>query len=63
MFTVVETAMFSRLWPAYWSEEERGAFAVHLAGHPDAGDVIRAQADCARCAGAAPDQENLVGCA
>ena len=41
MFTVVETAMFSRLWPAYWSEEERGAFAVHLAGHPDAGDVIR----------------------
>ncbi len=41
MFTVVETALFSKLWPAYWLEEERGAFAAHLAGHPDAGDVIR----------------------
>ena len=41
MFTVVETALFSKLWPAYWSEEERGAFASYLSVHPDAGDVVR----------------------
>ena len=41
MLTVVETALFSKLWPAYWSEEERGAFASYLAEHPDVGDVIR----------------------
>ncbi len=41
MFTVVETALFSKLWPAYWSEEDRGAFAAYIAEHPIAGDVIR----------------------
>ncbi len=41
MFTVVETALFSKLWSAYWSEEERGAFAAYIAEHSTAGDVIR----------------------
>ncbi|MFA7242397.1 MAG: hypothetical protein WC091_19970 [Sulfuricellaceae bacterium] len=40
MYTVVETPFFSKLWPRYWYEEERGAFAAFLAGNPDAGDVI-----------------------
>jgi hypothetical protein len=40
MLTVVETTLFSSLWPRYWTEDERGEFAVYLATHPDAGDVI-----------------------
>ncbi|TAN47579.1 MAG: transcriptional regulator [Methylococcaceae bacterium] len=40
MFTVAETETFSRLWPYYWTEEERGAFASWLAKNPNAGDVV-----------------------
>lgn len=40
MHTVVESDTFQRLWPLYWTEDERGAFASFLASHPDAGDVI-----------------------
>ena len=40
MLTVIETPLFSRLWPAYWSEDERGAFAAFIAEHPDEGDVV-----------------------
>lgn len=40
MLTVIETPIFSRLWPAYWSEDERGAFAAHIAEHPEDGDVV-----------------------
>ena len=40
MLTVVETPLFSKLWPAYWSEEERGAFAAPIAEHPNDGDVV-----------------------
>ena len=24
MFTVIETQLFQKQWPAYWTEEERG---------------------------------------
>ncbi|CAK0761979.1 Toxin HigB-2 [Gammaproteobacteria bacterium] len=41
MYTVIETPLFSRLWPHYWHEEERGAFAAYLAKNPDSGDVIQ----------------------
>jgi hypothetical protein len=41
MPTVVETPTFQRLWPDYWTEDERGEFASWLAHHPDAGDVVR----------------------
>ncbi len=41
MFTVFETPTFQRLWPAYWTEEERGEFAAYIAENPDAGDVVR----------------------
>ncbi len=40
MLTVIETPLFQRQWPLYWSEEERGSFAAYLAEHPDAGDVV-----------------------
>lgn len=40
MLTIVETALFQKQWPMYWTEEERGAFASYLANNPDAGDVI-----------------------
>jgi hypothetical protein len=40
MFTIVETQLFQKQWPLYWTEEERGAFAAFLAEHPNAGDVV-----------------------
>jgi hypothetical protein len=40
MLTVVETPLFRKLWPAYWSEEERGDFAVFISSHPGEGDVV-----------------------
>ncbi len=40
MFTVVETRVFQKIWPAYWHEEERGEFASHIALNPSSGDVI-----------------------
>ena len=40
MLTVVETPLFSKLWPAYWTEDERGAFAAFMAENPDHGDVV-----------------------
>lgn len=40
MLTVVETLLFQKLWPLYWSEDERGAFAAYIAQHPTAGDVV-----------------------
>lgn len=40
MLTVVETLLFQKQWPMYWTEEERGEFAVHIAENPDAGDVV-----------------------
>ena len=40
MYTIIETPFFSKLWPCYWHEDERGAFAAFLAQHPEAGDMI-----------------------
>ena len=40
MFTVVETAMFQKQWPIYWTEDERGAFAAYISESPTAGDVV-----------------------
>lgn len=41
MLTVIESPLFQKLWPLYWSEEERGEFAAYISAHPNAGDVIR----------------------
>nr|VFK57926.1 MAG: hypothetical protein BECKUNK1418G_GA0071005_100164 [Candidatus Kentron sp. UNK]VFK69733.1 MAG: hypothetical protein BECKUNK1418H_GA0071006_101831 [Candidatus Kentron sp. UNK] len=40
MITLIESPIFTRLWPDYWTEEERGEFVVWLAENPNAGDVI-----------------------
>ena len=40
MLTVVETPVFQRQWPLYWTEEERGEFATYFALNPTAGDVV-----------------------
>ena len=41
MLTVIESPLFQKLWPLYWSEEERGEFAAFIASDPTAGVVIR----------------------
>ena len=41
MLTVIESPLFQKLWPLYWSEEERGEFAAHVATNPKEGDLIR----------------------
>ena len=41
MFTVIETFLFEKQWPLYWSEDERGEFAAHIAAFPNAGAVVR----------------------
>ena len=40
MLTVVETLLFQKQWPLYWTEEERGEFAAYIAESPDAGEVV-----------------------
>ena len=40
MFTVVETSVFQKQWPLYWSEDERGEFAAYIAEFPSAGNVV-----------------------
>ena len=40
MLTVIETELFQKLWPAYWTAEERGEFASFLSANPTAGDVV-----------------------
>jgi hypothetical protein len=40
MLTVVETLLFQKQWPLYWTEEERGEFAAYIAESPDAGDLV-----------------------
>lgn len=40
VLTVIETLLFQKQWPLYWTEEERGEFAAYIADDPDAGDVV-----------------------
>ena len=46
LFTVIETPAFSRLWPDYWDDDERGEFVAWLVHNPEAGDVIRGSGGC-----------------
>lgn len=48
MFTVVESPLFQRLWPLYWTEEERGEFAAFISSEPTAGVVIRESGGAAK---------------
>ena len=38
--TVVETLLFQRQWPHYWTEEERSNFVAFIAENPLAGNVV-----------------------
>jgi len=40
MLSVAETPSFTRLWPEYWTEGERGEFCAWFATNPLAGDVV-----------------------
>lgn len=46
MLTIIESPLFTRLWPDYWTEEEHGAFMTFLANSPEAGAVIPGSAGC-----------------
>lgn len=46
MLTIIESPLFTKLWPDYWSEDERGAFAAYLAVNPEAGDLIVGSGGC-----------------
>lgn len=40
VLTVIETPLFQRQWPLYWTEDERGASCSYIALHPEAGAVV-----------------------
>jgi len=40
ILAVVETILFQKQWPHYWSEEERDGFSMYIGSTPDAGDVV-----------------------
>ena len=40
LLTVVESPVFQRLWPLYWTEDERAEFASYIAADPTAGVVV-----------------------
>ncbi|HEU4654454.1 MAG TPA: transcriptional regulator [Steroidobacteraceae bacterium] len=46
MLTIIESPLFTKLWPDYWSEEERGEFAAFIANNPEAGDVVPGSGGC-----------------
>ncbi len=46
LLTVIESPLFTRLWPDYWTEDERGEFAAFIAGNPESGEVIRGSGGC-----------------
>ena len=46
LLTIIESPLFSRLWPDYWSEKDRGQFAAFLAHDPEAGEIISGSGGC-----------------
>lgn len=46
MLTVIESPLFSKLWPDYWSVEEHGELTAFLAGSPEAGSLIHGSSGC-----------------
>jgi hypothetical protein len=46
LLTVIESPLFSKLWPDYWTEQERGEFIAYLAASPDAGAVVPGSGGC-----------------
>lgn len=46
MLTIVESPLFSKLWPDYWTVDEHGEFCAFIAGRPDAGDLVPGSGGC-----------------
>jgi hypothetical protein len=46
MLTIVESPLFARLWPDYWTEDERGEFCAFIACNADAGELIPGSGGC-----------------
>lgn len=46
MLTIIESPLFTKLWPDYWSVGEHGEFAAYLADSPEAGDLIPGSGGC-----------------
>ncbi len=46
MLTVVESPLFSKLWPDYWTEDELGEFCAFIATRPNVGDVVPGSGGC-----------------
>lgn len=54
MLTIIESPLFSKLWPDYWTNEEHGEFATYLSANPDAGDLIAGSGGCRKIRWARP---------
>jgi hypothetical protein len=37
----LEHQLSQKLWPNYWTEDERGEFAAYISENPDAGDLVQ----------------------
>lgn len=46
LLTIIESPLFTKLWPDYWSEKERGEFAAFLASSPEAGAIVPGSGGC-----------------
>jgi hypothetical protein len=46
MLTIIESPIFTKLWPEFWSAEEHGEFTAHIACNPELGDVIPGSGGC-----------------
>ena len=46
LLTIIESPLFSKLWPDYWSEKDRGEFTTFLASNPEAGEIISGSGGC-----------------
>lgn len=40
MLTIIESPLFTKQWPDYWTEDERLEFASYLSKAPDSGQLI-----------------------
>ena len=40
MLTVIETPLFQKQWPLYWTEQEFGEFVAYLSQYPNVGKVV-----------------------
>ena len=46
MLTIIESPLFTRLWPEYWLVDEHVEFAAFIAANPEAGDVVPGSGGC-----------------